>query len=174
MDKTKFTGEVSEKELSELMEQATKQGAVLANFFFDAHGPSEEGVRNSLVDFVGRISKEKGVLYCKGEIEKSLEKDGLYSSYSEVHILTESFLAIMNLALKYGPVGIDLLKPREIRLNMDDAQVLLLDASQASQDYTTYILQKVLPEKEKAQLQEQLRRRSEYGKELRERPADKG
>lgn len=170
-DKNVFTEKknITEKDLEALFDEATKRGAVLAHLFFDAHGPTEESVRNSLVDLVSRISQEKGVLYCRGEVEKAVEKDGLLSSFTEVKILCDHFITLVNVALKYGPVASDLVKPKEVRLELDEAQRLLLDISQASQDYTTYILSNVLPESERVQLQEQVKRRAEFGKELREK-----
>ncbi len=79
----------TERELDELFDKATKRGAVLATLHFDSHGKDAEAVRSSLVEFVARLTKEKGVLYCKGKVEAAVETGGLYSSCAEVTMLTD-------------------------------------------------------------------------------------
>ncbi len=158
--------EVTEGELDELFDKASKEGAVLALVHFDAHGPDEKTVRDLLVDIVSRLTKEQGVLYCKGEIEESISTQELYSSCAEAKIMTESFQDLLNLSLKYTPIAVEILKPREIRLTLEEAQSCLLDASQTSQDYTNYVLQKVLPPEELAKFNEKLKRHAEIGAKL--------
>ncbi|MBI5035912.1 hypothetical protein HZC09_01075 [Candidatus Micrarchaeota archaeon] len=175
-NKERYSGKVSEKDLEELFGEASKHGAVLALMYFDAHGPSKEGVENSLVDFVGKISKEKGVLYCKGEVLRALERqaeEGLsdnmrYSCSTEIKILANSFNTLLGLCLRFGPLGVEILKPSELNLNLEEAQSLLLDASQSTQDYVSYIMDKTMTREEKAGLQEHLKRRADVAKQLRE------
>jgi len=165
----------SQKDVEKLMDDATKVGAVKAVLYFDAQGTDKEALQNSLVDFIGRLTKEKGVLYCSGEIAGAVEADdkGNYSTYSEVQILTKNFSVLHNIALTYGPVSIEIAKPAEIKLNLDEAQAVLLDASQSSQDFVNYIMDKTLKPEDKAKHAEQLKRRAELGKELREKQAEK-
>ncbi|MBI5226746.1 hypothetical protein HY994_05970 [Candidatus Micrarchaeota archaeon] len=183
MSRAQFTGEVSEEELEDLFEESARHGAILATLYFDAHGPSREGIENSLIDFVGRLTKERGVLYCKGEIDPALETeeptaDGLakhlmYSCSTRVRILTEDFSTLLNLCLKYGPLAAEIELPHEIRLSMEEAQSLLLDASQSTQDYVQYIMTKTMKEDEKQKLQEHLRRRSEIAEKIKKRAQGK-
>ncbi len=158
--------EVSEAELDALFEKAAKEGAVLALLHFDAHGPDEKTVRDLLVDSVSRLTKEPGVIYCKGEIEESIQSQELYSSCAEVKVMAESFQDILNVCLKYTPIAAEILKPNEIRLSLEEAQSCLLDASQTSQDYTNYVLQKVLPPEELQKFNEKLKRHAEIGAKL--------
>lgn len=166
----------SEKEVEELFEKATREkGAVLALLHFDAHGKDEETVRNSLIDFVDRMTKEKGVVYCKGEIGEVLKKsDESYSTYAEVKVLVASFSDLLNLSLKYGPVAVEILSPSEIRLELDEAHALLLDASRSTQDYVEYIMKKVLKPEDFAKFREQLKYRAEVGKKLMEKSGKLG
>src|SRR3989344_2722117 len=57
-----------ERKLEELFKEAVRYGAVLSLFHFDAHAKEPNAVKDSLVDFVSRMTKEEGVLYCKAEI----------------------------------------------------------------------------------------------------------
>ncbi|NUN11659.1 hypothetical protein HUU53_03360 [Candidatus Micrarchaeota archaeon] len=157
---------VSESELKELINKACERGAVLALFHFDAHGRDAEGVRNALVDFLDKISKEKGVLYCTGEITPPLEKDGYYSSTTEAKILGDKFETLLILSLKYGPIATEILQPSSIKLSIDEMQGLLVDASQVTQEYTEYILKNILKGEEKENYHKKLELRAEAGKKI--------
>lgn len=162
-----------ERELEELIDKATKEGAVYAILHFDAHGKDKEAVKHSLVDFVGRLTKEPGVIYCKGNIEESIEYHELYSSYTEVEIIVDSFSTLVRIAVKYGPIAVEIEKPDEIKLTIEEAQGLVLDVSQAAQDYTTFILKKTLKPEERKNIELQLKRRAEIGKMLKEKAKKK-
>lgn len=179
MAKRQFSGNVSEEDLEALFEESTRHGAILATLYFDAHGPSKEGIENSLIDFVGRLTKERGVLYCKGEIDPALEREqqatqGLakhlqYSCSTRVRLLAEDFSTLLNLCLKYGPLAAEIELPHEIRLSLEEAQSLLLDASQSTQDYVQYIMSKTMTQDEKQRLQEHLRRRAEMAEQIKKK-----
>ena len=182
MNKDHYSGEVSEEDLEELFEQAARHGAVLSLLYFDAHGPSKQGVENSLIDFIGKLSQERGVLYCKGEIDSALEREeqgeGLtkamtYSCSTRVRVLAENFSTLLNLSLKYGPLAVEIELPHEIHLSLEEAQSLLLDASQSTQDYVQFILEKTMKQDEKDRLQEHLRKRAEIAEGLKHRAQQK-
>jgi len=160
---------VDEKKLENLFKQAVERGAILALYHFDAHGKNAEAVKNTLIEFVSRLANERGVLYCKGEIETAIEREGMFSCASEVKILAENLNVLLNLALRYGPIAIEVLAPSEMRLDVQEIQNLLLDASQTSQDYANYILEKLMKPEDYAVLQQKIARRAELGKQLKEK-----
>ena len=162
-------GQFDEKKLEDLFKQAAQRGAVLALYHFDAHGKDQETVKNTLIEFVSRLSNEPGVLYCKGEIEAAIEREGMFSCASEVKILGENLNVLFNLALRYGPIAIEVLAPNEMRLDVQEIQNLLLDASQTSQDYANYILEKLVKPEDREMLQQKIQRRAELGKQLKEK-----
>ncbi|MFH1780244.1 MAG: hypothetical protein ABH803_03850 [Candidatus Micrarchaeota archaeon] len=157
---------LSKEEIEDLINDACGKGAVLALFYFDAHAKNEETVKTSLVDFMDRISKEKGVLYCTGEIEPALEKDGMYSSATETRILADRFETLVILALKYGPIALEIIKPTSIKINADEMQGILVDASQITQEFTEYILKNTLKGDSKEEFDKRLSARIELGKKI--------
>lgn len=167
------------QELQRLIVETTRHGAVYATLFFDAHGKSEENVKNTLIDFVDRLSKQKGVLYCVGEIlppysreqKPGDEATKVFSTSSEVKLLAENFGVLLNVCLRYAPVGVEIVEPREIRLPLEEAHSVLLDASQSTQEYSAYILKKVLKPEDFKEMEEKLARRAELGKQLLEKQA---
>jgi hypothetical protein len=160
----------SEKDLEELFEEAAKRGAVLAILHFAVQGPNKEAVKNALVDFTAKLTVEKGVLYCRGEIEEAIEtaieKENVYSTFSEVKILAEKFEVLLKIALKYGPGAVEILKPRKIVLETDEAQALLLDASEAIQEYARFVMEKIMGKEEFTRFAEHLKKRQESGKKM--------
>ncbi len=156
----------TEKDLEDLFKQAAGRGAVLAHLYFDAYGKNKEVVVSSLVEFVDRISKEKGVIYCKGQVEEAVEKGDRFSSYSDVRVLAESLSTMFNVCLRYGPVAVEIEHPTKFSLDIQEMQGLLLDSSQIMQDYSNYILKKVLKPQDIKILEEKMADRVELGKKL--------
>ncbi len=164
----------SKEDLATLMKEASKRGAVHAYLHFDAHGVSKEAVENALLQFVSTLtSKEKGVLYAVGEIESAVEEGNLHSGYSKVEILTDNFLTIFRLCQKYAPIGVEILQPSEFKFDIQQAQSILLDAAGNTQEYVTYIYKNVLKGEEKAKYDEQINRKVEMGKKLKEKSEKK-
>ncbi|MEM0475902.1 MAG: hypothetical protein QW343_03855 [Candidatus Norongarragalinales archaeon] len=159
----------TERDLEELFKEAAKRGAVLATMHFDAHGRTPEYAKNFLVDFISRLSKEPGVLYCKGEIESEIENEGIYSTCSEVRILVECLSVLFDVCMRYGPLAVEIVEPSEFKIDVQEMQNLLLDVSKMSMDYSRYILEKTLKPEEAAFLREKMTRRAEFGKRLAEK-----
>jgi len=159
---------VSEEELEELFEKACKEGAVLTLLHFDAHGPDKKAVEDSLIEFVARLTKERGVLYCRGEVEEAIERETLYSSCTEVKMLAETFQDLLNVVLRYGPIAVEIIEPKKIELSVESAQSCLLDASQVAQDYSNYIMERLMKKEDFEKFQEHLKRRAEFGSRLKE------
>lgn len=151
----------SAEDLEKLKAETTKYGAVHALFHLDAHGPDKDKVRALLVDYVGAMTREPGVLYCKGTVEEAIEIDDVFSVAAEVELLGESFNTLHQLALKYGPIAVELLNPPKVILPADKAQHILLDASESMQRFSSYIMDKVLSDEDKIKYQQHLKARAE-------------
>ena len=171
--KDKEGREYSEADLARLIGETTKYGAVHALFHLDAHGPDKEKVRALLVDYVYALTREKGVLYCKGVVEEAIDLAGTFSTAAEVQILAENFSVLHQLALKYGPIAIELRGPHKVVLDADQAQHVLLDASASMQRFSAFIMEKVLSPEEKAKFQEHLKRRAEFAGKVIEKSSEK-
>ena len=159
-----------ERKLEELFKEASRYGAVLALLHFDAHGKEADAVKDSLVDFLGRMTKEPGVLYCKGEIDDVVgsAEEG-FSSTAEVKVLAENFAVMLSLAMRYGPVAVEIMEPREIKMGIQEMQDVLLSASAISKEYAAYVVQKVWGPEELEKYKERLQKQVEEGRKLREK-----
>ncbi|MCL5011557.1 MAG: hypothetical protein M1594_01530 [Candidatus Marsarchaeota archaeon] len=154
--------EYTERDVEGLIGQAVQKGAILAVLFFDSYGVEKPAVQNALVDVTQKVTKEPGVIYCKGVVREPIEKNGEFSTYSEVKVLAESFNALVNIVLKYAPSSIEVEKPGKINLSLEEAHATLLDISQTIQNYTSFIIEKTLTGEEKRKYNEELKRKSEF------------
>ena len=162
-------GAKNEQELKQLITEACERGAVHAKFFIDSHGPEKKPTEDALIQLVGQLTKEKGVLHCKSEIETSVESEKLYSAFASVDLVTGSFNNLINLALKYAPASVEILEPNsKIVVPIKQAQDILLDASQSTQQYSKYILESIMTLEQKQDFVERLKRKAEFGAKMRE------
>ena len=153
--------------VEEITRETIEKGGVLATLYFDAHAKSKEKVEGMLVELGNKLASEKGVVYAVSKVEKALEhEDGLFSAAASVRILTKSFPALARICVLYGPMGVEIEKPNEIRLSLHDAQELLFETAQMSYEFTTTMLYKLLSPEERKKLAEKLKRRAELGKQL--------
>ncbi len=160
-------GVKNEAQLKQLISEACQRGAMHAKLFVDAHGPDKKATEDVLIDLINQVTKEKGVLYCKGEIESSIEANELYTAFSEIEVVTANFNTLVNLALRYAPAGVEILEPDNLSLSMKECQDILLDASQSSQMYSKFILENSMNEAQKVDFAERIKRKAEYGAKLR-------
>ena len=159
-----------ERKLEELFKEAVRYGAVLSLFHFDAPSKEPNAVKDSLVDFVSRMTKEEGVLYCKGEIAEVIgsEAEG-FSSTAEVKLLAEDFPATLRLSMRYGPVAVEILEPSGLKLTVGEMQDLLLSASEISKQYAAYVVEKIWGPEELEKYKARMATHMEEGKKLREK-----
>ena len=157
------------KTVDEVTEKAVREGGVLINLYFDMHGNSKEVIQNSLVEMIAKLTHEPGVIYATGVIEEPMEVNGLQCTCAEVKVLAKNFNTLVNVSFRYGPIGLEIVKPDELKLSTREVQDALLNISQTTQEYTTYILDKVMNEEEKIAFKKQLLNRAEVAKKLLEK-----
>jgi hypothetical protein len=157
------------KSVDEITDEAVEQGGYLAMVYFDLHAPTSDEVKNIMVGFIGRLTKEPGVIYAVGEIDQPVEKDGLFSTWAEVKLLAKDFSTLVRVSSQYSPIGVEILRPEEVRLSLGEAQGMLLDISQTSLNFTRMIMERVLSKEEVEEYKKKMGQRSELGKKLLEK-----
>ncbi|MFH1286129.1 MAG: hypothetical protein ABIH99_06130 [Candidatus Micrarchaeota archaeon] len=154
------------KNANEVTEETINQGGVLALFYFDVQGNNEEMLKNSLVEFVGRITHEAGVVYAIGRIEEVIKMEDTFVTSAEVKLLAKDFSTLLNVAIRYGPIGAEILKPNSITLSMSDAQGIVLNLAQTSHEFSKFVMEKLLTKDEQEKFRREMVRRAEAGKQL--------
>jgi len=157
----------------ELIEEAISKGGILSIFYFDIMSNQKEACAPALAEIIGKLTHEKGVISAVGEIEEPMEMENMWSSAMEVKIITENFASLMNVAIRYGPIGIEVMKPMEIKMSAGEAQDILFNVSQISRDFAQHVISKMMSEEDKKKHAEQQRIRAELGKKLLEKREEK-
>lgn len=164
---------VGEKTPQQVLEQAIARGGIVALMYFDISTNEKDAVQRMLAELIEKISKEPGIASCVGEIDEPIEMDKMWVSSAEVTMLAKSFVYLAGVAIRYGPIGIEVLRPSEIKLSLGEAQSLLLNISQVGQEFTNFIMQKMMSEEEKEAFAKKLAARAEMGKKLLEKKEEK-
>ncbi|MEM4633600.1 MAG: hypothetical protein QW275_00410 [Candidatus Anstonellaceae archaeon] len=157
---------MEKKSIDQITDEAIAEGGYLVMLYFDLHANTAEEVKNLMVGFIGKLTKEKGVIYAVGEIDKPMEKDGIFSTWAEVKLLSEDFSTLVRIATQYSPIGVEILKPDHVSLTLGEAQGILLDISQTSQNFTRMIMERVLSKEEAEEYKKKMLSRAELGKKL--------
>ncbi|VVC04682.1 Uncharacterised protein [Candidatus Burarchaeum australiense] len=157
--------------LEDLTNEAVREGGVFAVLYFDMHSQDVEKLKQISTEFVGRMTGEPGVLYAQGEIEEPIKgADGVYSTNAEVHVLTQTLTSLMGVAMRYGPIGVEILRPdNHLKLSLGEAHDLLLLVSQNSFEFSRFVINKIASPEDKQKFQKDSERRAEMGKKLLER-----
>ena len=157
--------------LEDLTKETVKEGGVFAVLYFDMHSPEPEKLKQIATEFVGRITNEPGVLYAQGEIQEPVKgEDEIYSTNAEVHVLTQSLTSLLGISMRYGPIGVEILRPdNQLKLSLGEAHDILLLAAQNSFEFSRFIMNKVASPEDKEKFNKDAERRAEMGKRLLER-----
>jgi len=159
--------EKTKKTPDEVIDEAINNGGTLAVLYFDMHGKSPETIKNLMIDFVTRVTKEPGVVFAYGEIDAPIElDDGVYSTSVEVRALTRDVRTLVALCLKYVPAGVEILRPHQIKMDIGNLQNILIDISSYAFNMTNALLRKGFTEEQKRELARRLKKREELGRRL--------
>jgi hypothetical protein len=154
-------------EAEKIKKETLEKGGVLAKFYFDVHSNQKEILKNLMLDLISNnILKEEGVVYAYGAIEEPIENNGLFSTSAEVTILSKGFLPLLNLAIKYSPFAIEVLEPYQKNFGAQELQEILLRVSEISSQFAEFVLQKVLSQEEKNELNKKILNRAELIKKF--------
>lgn len=156
------------KNIQQITDDTLAKGGVLAHFYFDAHGKDPEEVKAKMVNFIERMTEDPNAVYAVGEIQPPVENEGLFSTHAEVKILTKNYQNLLALAIHYGPLSVEIIKPNEIRLNLEDAQNIAVDIAVASYQFSSFILNKTMTEQERKEFEKVSKTRAEIGQKINE------
>jgi hypothetical protein len=158
-----------DKSVDEITDDAINEGGYLTSIYFDLHASTKDAVQNLMVGFIGKLTREPGVIYAVGEIDQPLEKDGIFSTWAEVKLLARDFPTLVKIASQYSPIGVEILRPEGVKMTLGEAQGTLIDIAQTSQNFTRLIMERVLTTDEKDEYGKKMAHRAELGRKLMEK-----
>lgn len=155
-------------DLERVTEEKLARGGVLVKLYFDMQHKDKEQLQPLMADLINEhLLKEKGVVYCYGAIEEPIEHAGAFSTSAVLTMLFENFMSIVDVAFKYAPAGVEIMKPtKDISFKIGELQNLLMDMSQLSVEYSKFILERVLNPEEKEEMGRALENRAAAGRKF--------
>jgi len=158
-------------DVEKLTRKTVEDGGVLAMLYFDLHAKTPELVKELGTGFVNGVIQKPGVVFALGEIDEPVggEEGKNWSTSVSLKVLTKDFATLANLCMAHSPFTVEILRPDEIRLSLNEAHELLGVMSATTAEYKKYILTKVAKPGELASIEESLKRRASMGKEILEK-----
>lgn len=162
-------------EIEKLTKNTIANGGVLAMLYFDLHATTKEFVQELGTGFLNSLIEKPGVVFSIGEIDEPMGVEGKnnWSSSIEVKILTKDFASLAAIVMAHSPYTVEILRPDEIKLSLNEAHILLGTMSATTAEYKKYILMKVSKPDEIMDLQENLKRRADMGRKLLSKKGEK-
>jgi hypothetical protein len=159
---------VFDMDVEKVTKEAIANGGVLAMLYFDVHAATKELVQELGTGFVNSLIGKEGVVYALGEIEEPVggKKEKNWSSSVSVKILTSNFTTLAAICLTNSPFSVEILRPDEIKLQLSEAHSLLGTMSATTAEYKRYILTKVADPEDIIQMQQNLKKRADMGREI--------
>ncbi len=161
-------------DVKKVTEKTIKEGGVQTMLYFDLHAASKEAAQQLGAGFVNHLIKTPGVVYAMGEIDEPIggEEGKNYSTSIAVKVLTKDFLTLANICMTHSPFNVEILKPDEIRLQLNEVHELLGTMAATTAEYKKYIITKVAKPEEIEEFQKQLKIRAELGKKILEKKGE--
>jgi len=136
--------------------------------YFDVHAKSKETVQELGAGFVNTLIHKKDVVFALGEIDEPIGgEDGKnFSASIEVKILTRDFATLASICMAHSPYSVEILRPDEIKLSLNQVHDLLGVISATTAEYKKFIITKLSKPEELLELQESLKKRADMGKKI--------
>ena len=153
-------------DVDKLTKETISRGGILAVLYFDMSAKSKDGLQQLGAALVQKILETPGVVYAMGEIEEPIENEGLFSCPVEVKVLTKSLASLAKICGNHAPFSVELKRPDEIKLTVDQAHDLLMGISLNNYELKKLILEKVYKGEELLQFRKEVQNRMELSKKI--------
>jgi hypothetical protein len=159
---------MAKSDVNRVTEETIARGGVLVKMYFDMRHTEREKLQPLMADLINeRLVKERGVVYCYGAIEEPIGRDGVFITSAILTLLVDSFPPLVDIAFRYAPAGIEILKPAsEMLLKTAQLQSVLMNLSDVSMTYSRYIMENVLKPEEIENFKAHVEDRAAIGKKI--------
>lgn len=118
-------------------DEKVKQGWIRAGMVFEVIGVNQEVTQNALKEFMDKLDRDKRIgMYkrdfsdiAKVENPTKAIKEG-YSQICEINLAVKSLEALVEIAMGYGPAGIEIIEPKNLQVPLGEAQSIVNTISQ--------------------------------------------
>lgn len=140
------------------VEKRLKEGAILGRLYLEVQGndrkASEVALKNMVFERMAADPNTDLLEVKMFKLDEDKEKK-FFSGVVEVKLLARDFRWFINTVIRYGPSAMEIIKPEEVVMKIDEMQSILADVSEFSQSLTTRVLS-LLKDDERAKVYEKL------------------
>jgi len=160
------------------IKEKIEKGHIHAVIIIEILGRPPEYVEESLNKIIETIGKESGVEIINKKIypPKAVEKQELFSSFSEVELLAENFKKLLDIIFTYLPSSIEVIAPEEMRIKLNDVNAFVNDLTARLHRYDalakTMIMQNAAMKSQFQKLMQQQQQKPEEISEKKEEIAE--
>ena len=160
------------------IKEKIEKGHIHAVIIIEILGRPPEYVEESLNKIIETIGKESGVEIINKKIypPKAVEKQELFSSFSEVELLAENFKKLLDIIFTYLPSSIEVIAPEEMRIKLNDVNAFVNDLTARLHRYDalakTMIMQNAAMKSQFQKLMQQQQQKPEEVSEKKEEIAE--
>ena len=112
-----------------------EKGEVHAIFVIELAGRPPEHIEKALNTLVDAFGKQKGVEVITQKFHKAEPVEKLFSCFSEIEFLADSFSRLLNLVFYFMPSSIEIIEPEIIKVKVSDANNIANDLSTRLHQY---------------------------------------
>ncbi len=113
----------------EILNEKLQKGWLHAKMFFEVMGGSEEVTRSALNEHMEKIKKMENLKIVSESFGEVLKVESpprklkeAYSQIAEVEIVVSSLENLLYAVMFFGPSSIEVIEPKEFKVNIDSAQ----------------------------------------------------
>jgi len=100
---------------------------ILSRVIIEVAGKPKEYIEKTIRLVIDKIKEEKDVKVEKQEIFDAKEKEGIWSTYTELELLTKDISTLIGLCFDYMPSSVEIIKPSNLNFDTNSLGNLLND-----------------------------------------------
>ena len=100
---------------------------ILSRVIIEVAGKPKEYIEKTIKLVIDKIKEEKGVKVEKQELFDAKEKDGIWSTYTELEVLTKDISTLIGLCFDYMPSSVEIIEPSNLKFDTNSIGNVLND-----------------------------------------------
>jgi len=135
---------MDKKELMKKIDELVERGGIVADVFTHFQETDPEKLKQAAVAFATAVKSEKGVVFSLSEIAPPENDNGIYTTYVETRIVAKDMDTLVQVMMKYTPVGLEIVRPDKVMIGATDFRDSLMNVANNMYDLKNYIFKNMM------------------------------
>ena len=140
---------MDEKGLMKRIDELVEKGGIVADVFMHFQEADPEKVKQAAVAFATAIKSEKGVVFSLSEIAPPERDSDVYTTYVETRIVVMDMETLVQVMMKYTPVGFEIVRPDKVAIGATDMRDSLMNMANNMYDLKNYIFKNMMSKEDR-------------------------